>query len=285
MTYNFIGIDRFAATNEKENTEYSDAWNFVGELNLNITSINNVTEYLFYDRYTVNGVVSFGSSYGVEDASSTIYSIGGMFYPDYNWDFEHNRTVLVDFGCFATYWYFIEPNWTYLNNHFATSFNESDIVDTVNDPYSSTIHNITLSDTLNETASFSIMGASTFPAITNEFSGNITRWTFEYDFSDKIYFGIYNSTLGANNYYPYETYTESLIIEYSVGGILKYYSHIKEVKWIEDDTTYYTYEEDIIEYGPMPDTTTSEGSGLQYFIAISTISTIVLIFKYNKKRD
>ncbi len=144
-----------------------------------------------------------------------------LFDATYVWDYEHNSTVLTGFSISSSKWTFIEPQWDKINSGFANDFlNTSEIIATVNDPYSSVIHNITLGSFLNDTSSYTIMGKDNLEDAKNKFTEKVTKWFLELDLTGLLMTGIYNSTLGYNLYHPAEKATISYEVEYSKGGVL-----------------------------------------------------------------
>ncbi len=140
----------------------------------------------------------------------------------YEWDYEHNSTVLTSFTFPSSTWKFIEPQWDMINNGFANDIlNTSEIIATVNDPYLPIIHNITLDTFLNNTNSYSIMGKSNLEDAKQKFTEKITNWFLEFDLAGFLMVGVYNSTLGYDLYHPIEEATISYEIEYTKGGVLK----------------------------------------------------------------
>jgi len=283
-TFNYRDYEELSIINEKDTTEYNSDSLDIGEFVFNITSINNVTENYVVDSYdSIGNVNTAARSYDAELFSDSLLTLSSMYQVDYDWDYEFNTTVLTSFACNINInsWYFVEPNWTLINNDFANSFNESEIVFALADPYEPIIHNFTLGDVLNETTSFAIMGEDTFPEINQQFVNNLSRWTFVHDFSNRIFFGVYNSTIGEFSYYPYETYKLTLELEYSSGGILKEYYSKVEIKYSSLQQTITLLVEDEITYGALPIPTQDSSSA--YLLSIPAILVLVLVYKYPKK--
>lgn len=284
-TFNYRDYEELTITNEKDNTEFNSDVLVIGEYVFNITSINNVTENYVADSYDSIGNVNTATrSYDAELFSNSVLTLSSMYQVDYDWNYEFNTTVLTFFACNINInsWYFVEPNWTLVNNGFANSFNESEIVFALADPYEPITHNFTLGDVLNETTSFAIMGKDTFPEINQQFVNNLSRWTFVHDFSNKIYFGVYNSTIDELSYYPYDTYKLTLELEYSSSGILKNYYYKTEIKYTSLQITTSFLDEDRIAYGALPTITTKDSSSA-YLLSIPAILVLVIVYKNQKK--
>ncbi|MGC9779778.1 MAG: hypothetical protein HZR80_11090 [Candidatus Heimdallarchaeota archaeon] len=79
-------------------------------------------------------------------------------------------------------------------------FNESEIVDTVVDPYEPLIHNITFGDFMSSVESFSIMNKNTLAEAELQFKNNTRKWTFEFDLSNVLMDSVYNITLRYDEY-------------------------------------------------------------------------------------
>lgn len=245
----------------------------------NLTDVDNST--LTYD-YDVLGILGVGgtTSYDVQ-AFIGSFSLGSMFTVSYVWDYEYNITVLDTFGFTLPYWLLIEPNWTTVNSKFNEEFNGSTIMDTVADPYLPLIHNFTLNDLLNDANSFSIMGKSTLAEAKQQFTPSTTRWTFEFDYSNVLLTGRFNSTAGYNNYYKYEVLTEQATLEYNANGVLKYYEDNGEVQE--------TYMDRMISikynfYINLGDFLTTETSPFCFLIAIPAVASMVIFVKWMNKR-
>lgn len=283
-TFNFSDLEEITSINEKDNTELHTKSLDIGEFAFNITSINNVSQTYIMDMYEWDGSVTtiIGNDYDAEAFSNTELSLSSLFSVGYDWNYEFNTTVLASVTCNVDPWFFVEPNWTLINDYLASSINESEIVYALNDPFEPIIHNFTLSDVLNETISFAIMGVDTFPEINQQFVSNTTRWTFVYDFSNKVHFGVFNSTLGYNTYSPYETYKLTLEFEYSPGGILKEYFYSKEIKYTSLQITTTRLDEDRIAYGALPIPT--DDSSVAYLLSIPAILVLAIVYKYQKKK-
>jgi len=146
--------------------------------------------------------------------------LGNLLKPNYEWDYEHNSTVLTSFSLSFSTWKFIEPQWDMINSGFADLFNTSEIIATVDDPYSPVIHNITLGTFLNNTNSYSIMGKDNLEDAKLKFTEKITNWFLGFDLTGYLMVGVYNSTLGYDLFHPVEEATIDYEIEYTKGGIL-----------------------------------------------------------------
>ncbi len=284
-TFNTRDLENFSFINEKEDTESHSDTLILNEFSFNITSINNITKNYDRDSYDSYGnVASSTSSYDTEIFSNTRLRLSDMIQANYDWNYEFNTTVLTSFTCNVNLnsWFFIEPNWTLINNNFVSNFVESEIIFTLSDPFNPIIHNFTLGDVLDDAASFAILDKDTFPEINQQFVNGISRWTFTFDFSNRIYFGIFNNTIGELSYHPYETYIKTLEFEYSSGGILKEYFHRTEVKYTSLKQILIYLDEDGVTFGALPISTQDSNSA--YLLSIPAILVVAIVYKNQKKK-
>ncbi len=247
----------------------------------NITYIDNSMQWFHTIIFDSHGTSSVWLNYNVDDFADNVLTISNMFDVDYEWDFEHNQTVLTDFDFHFFPLYFIDPNWTTYNSRFADVFNGSEIVATVADPYEPITHNFTLQDVLSLASDYSIMGQNDLALAKEKFTDNNINWTFYFDFSNAIKDNVFNTSLGFDSYVPYETYTIDLGFDYSPGGILDQFRYNFVYEIIKDEV-FRHYE--VVEEANTGGFPTVETPGLTYLLAIPAIFTIVLVVKYTKKR-
>ncbi|NHK32495.1 MAG: hypothetical protein FK730_14170 [Asgard group archaeon] len=188
---------------------------------LNVTELNLLSE-----RYWAIWTGKFGEGpiigydFAVADYISTYLDLSSFLIVDYEWDYGTNSTIFVDFDINIDAWLLIEPNWADLNTAFVDMFNESEVIETVADPYQPIIYNITLGDFLNDT-SYTFMGKSTLADAKAQMESSTTAWSFTFDLSNVIYSGVFNGTLGYDEYYPYQTAVITYEMSYSKGGVLE----------------------------------------------------------------
>ena len=245
----------------------------------NLTDVDNST--LTYD-YDVLGIFGGGgtASYNVQNYIAGI-TLMNMFSASYVWDYEHNITVLQSFGFSFPYYLLVEPNWTAINNKLNEEFNGSTILSTVVDPYQPITYNFTLNDVLNDATSFSIMGKSTLAEAKQQFTSSTMKWTFEFDYSNVVQTGRFNSTAGYNNYKSFDVLTEKSITEYTPAGALKYHEDTGERQETYNDVfsgvLYLSYiNADVF--------ITTEESPFCYLLVIPAVACMAIIGKWMKKR-
>jgi len=189
------------------------------EVEYNITGINTLD--LEFDAYrtTTSGRQFLNDrSYGADDFISSAFHLGSFVGVDYEWDYEHNRTVLTEFVVSLDPYYLLEPDWAKINKAFRDMLNGSEIIETVNDPYSSTVYNFTLQEVM-DYLNVKINGKNSFASGWNSFTDSRTKWSFEFDLSGKVNMGQNNGTMIL--YTPFEKATIKLEIEYTKGGVLE----------------------------------------------------------------
>ncbi len=188
---------------------------------LNITELNllNGRYYAIWTGKLGEGPI-VGYDFTVEDFKNDFLDINTFLYVDYEWNYGTNDTVLVDFDVNYDPWLLIEPNWADLNTAFIDMFNESEIIESIADPYLPIIYNITLGDFLGN-ISYTFMGKNTLAEAKNQMTPDNTQWTLTFDLSNVVHQGIYNATLGYDVYYPYQNAIITYDLSYSKGGILE----------------------------------------------------------------
>ena len=203
-----------------EELRMTDEKKVVNEIEYNITSIDSLTKE--FDAYFRDyDSISFINNrhYAADIFVNAELDIDDFLDVDYDWDYEHNRTVCTNFDIDLTYWYLIEPDWAQINEGYKTMLNGSELIDTVNDPYSSTIYNFTLANILSAIP-IKIMGKNTLNKALPQFTSKY-EWDFDFDLSNYIYDDRWNGTMTI--YYPYELYKVYLHMSYTEGGVLQDY--------------------------------------------------------------
>ncbi|NHK32497.1 MAG: hypothetical protein FK730_14180 [Asgard group archaeon] len=252
------------------------------EIEYNITAIDTVQKE--YDAYrTTTGGVTFLNDRDydaqeyiddyLDELSDLITNV------DYVWDYENNRSVLNGFGSSLDFYYLLEPDYPLINEAYIAILNGSEIVETLNDPYSSTIFNYTLNDVF-DSIKIKIMGKGSLSSGLNQFLGDKSKWTFEFDLSDVIMTGVWNGTM--NIYYPYQEWVESWVLEYNAGGVLQEYTYTYRIQLTVDD--YYTAVFVEVKYslGGMK-AVAAPFSTLYAVAGLAVVSAIALIAKRKKK--
>jgi hypothetical protein len=251
------------------------------EIIYNITAIDTVQKE--YDAYqTTAGGTTFLNDRdydALEFVDDYVDNLGNFIAVNYIWDFENNVSVCNSFGTSLGFYYLIEPDWLVINDAFKDMLNGSVIIDTLNDPYSSTIFNYTLADVMND-IKIRIMGKGSFDSAVNQFLSTKNKWTFSFDLSNYLMDGYWNGSMTL--YRPYTTYIESWELEFDNGGVLKNFQYILEYELSTDTTRQYVRIESRRALGGMKAAT----SNFATFAAIGGLiatSTIILIIKRKKK--
>ncbi|HUT80317.1 MAG TPA: hypothetical protein VMZ29_03865 [Candidatus Bathyarchaeia archaeon] len=196
----------------------------IGEITYNVTSINLLNKRYEAIRTDISGAGSIISyRFGMDYYVNNYISLDSILGASYDWDYNHNQTVLSDLDFTLPLWYFIEPDWISFNTKFADALNATEIIATVADPYQPLIHNITFSDFLTSLPTYSIMSKNTLSDAKTRFHNDTTKWFFSFDLSNIVKESIFNLTSLHNDYYPYEQFIFTFELEYEDGGILKNY--------------------------------------------------------------
>ncbi len=279
--FNYVFIVRNHQHDLKNDILYEFEIENKDEFIFNITYIDNSSQWFHAYTFDSYGTSSMWFNYNVDDYADNVLTISNLFDVEYEWDFEHNQTVLTDFDFCFNPLYFIDPNWTTYNSRLADVFNGSEIVATVVDPFEPITHNFTLNDTLSLTSDYSIMGQNDLALAKEQFTANNVNWTFYFDFSNVIKDNVFNTSLGFDSYVLYETYTIELGYDYSPGGILDQFRYNFLYEITKNDI--YSHLE-VVEEANTGRFPTVEIPGLTYLLAIPAIFTTVLVVKFIKKR-
>ncbi len=246
----------------------------------NITAYDSVAkqyDYIYSDPSGTNPIST--RSFDWEDfANADLTSDNGDFINvNYYYDENINRTILTTFTLpvnFLSY-RLIDPNWKGLNQRFVDVFNESYLLDTEDDPWSSTVYNFTWGTFLNN-IDYKIMGRSKLKYALNQFKDDTSKWKFEFDLS-----GYLHHSIGGGEYAAYESYVVTLEVEYSDGGVLEKY--VKETSYtrLDDDiqTDYLNHRKEAL--GGLKKAMLSLPI-IASLIGLLTISTFILIRKRKK---
>ncbi|MBN1329987.1 MAG: hypothetical protein JXA54_10990 [Candidatus Heimdallarchaeota archaeon] len=205
------------------------------ETEFNITAINTLLkEYDAFETDSTTRVFHNDWDYAANLFVNDELDLEDFLDINYVWDYEHNVTSLTTFNLDIDPWYLYEPDFIAYNKGFRDMLNGTVIVDTVNDPYQSLIHNFTLSNVL---ASFpvSIMGKSTLETGFAQFKNNTRSWKFEFDLGGHMKQTQWNGTM--NIHYPYEVYKKSIEFAITEAGVLEKFIYTVETKITIDEFT------------------------------------------------
>ncbi|MHA1244814.1 MAG: hypothetical protein ACTSP7_09625, partial [Candidatus Heimdallarchaeota archaeon] len=201
---------------------------------------------------------------------------------NYQYDQGRNQTVLFNNGIHLDTYFFIEANWTTFNNHLDTLLNSSTIIDTVNDPYSSTVYNITFGDFLADCKSYSINGQNSLSAAKQTFTSSNTELSLTFDNGGVRHWRIWNGTAGYYNYFAYDESTLENNLKFNSGGILQEYVQRSLIGSISGDV--YSETEFLLGlyYGVYEPPT--DDSSIGYLLVLPAIATLVILVKWSRKR-
>lgn len=251
------------------------------ETEYNITAIDTVQKEFDAYRTTTGGVTFLNDrEYGADDyVDDYLDNLFNFITVDYVWDYENNRSVCNSFGTNLDYYYLLEPDFLTINEAYKTMLNGSEIIETLNDPYSSTIFNYTLNDVF-EAINVKIMGKGSLSSGFNQFIGDKSKWTFEYDLSNYMMEAVWNGTM--NIYYPYQEWVESWVIEFNAGGVLQEFTNIYKSQITVDEFYSAIYVETKVSLGGMK-AVAAPFATYTSIASLAVISTIALIAKHKKK--
>ncbi|MBN1329988.1 MAG: hypothetical protein JXA54_10995 [Candidatus Heimdallarchaeota archaeon] len=252
------------------------------EFSINITAINNLT--LTFEYYTFDAYGTSGPETDTYDSDQFINSLtlNNLFSGvAYEWDYEHNTTVMTGFGFNFPGQFFLEPNWTAINSHLKEIFNENEIITTVVDPYEPIVHNITLGRILTDSKSYSIQGKNDLADAKQLFTSTTSHWTFEFDYSGKIKATVFNNTAGYNNYIPYEIFAYKFEEGFTEGGVIERLHFGYEYKVTVNEALIHITQ--LVDYwlGGLGETNTSN---FAYSIILPGLGLIVMFVKWSSKK-
>lgn len=248
----------------------------------NVTEINLLTG-MYYAIWTDTAGSSgnLGYVFTVDDyVSAYLDNINTFLGIDYEWDYGTNSTKLVGFGLSLSTWLLIEPDWAKLNTAYIDMFNESEIVDTVPDPYQQIIHNITLGDFLSS-ISYTFMGKNNLADAKSKMKSDTTEWSLIFDLTNVINTDVLNGTLGYDEYYPYPKAIFTYEMSYSKGGVLQ--RALMEMDYIVrmDDYQGDVYMEFLTVFGDLEALT----GNFAYWMAIPGFLLIVAVVRIAKRKS
>lgn len=284
-----------SVTDLVENVATSDFVVSQDEMKYNITYINTISKE--YDAITITaGGISFinDRDYGSSDFVNDELTPDDFYSGNFVWDYEHNVTVCEDFSFDLNVGsrYLIEPNWESINNAFIDLVDGEHLIDTVADPYLPITHNITLTDIVSEN-DILFMGENDFTAAQAKFEPTTTLWTFEFNLSNYVKYSQWNGTM--NIYTPYEVYCQSLLLNFTDGGILSTFTNRIEYIITLDNIRTTTETEVLIVLGgrdKLPNydeeqtitITNISGASFFQFIFFTATSFTISIIVYKRRR-
>jgi len=151
----------------------------------NVTEINLLNGRYYAIITDVGGPGgNTGYDFTIDDFVATYLDNINLFLTvDYEWDYGTNSTKLVAFNAPLAAWPLIEPDWAKLNTAFIDMFNESEIIETVVDPYQPIIHNITLGEFL-DSISYTFMGKDNLADAKKQMKSDTTEWSLIFDLTN-----------------------------------------------------------------------------------------------------
>ncbi|NHJ85183.1 MAG: hypothetical protein FK734_06960 [Asgard group archaeon] len=267
------------------NTEYntSDTLSVVTqfETSINVTGIDIRTER-FYAFYTNNyGTSYFSLQYGVDFITTNYFHLPNLLYADYVWDYSKNETVLQAFDFGFYYWYLVEPDWAIFNEEFVEIFNESEIIDTVDDPYQPITYNITLGDFLSSLNGYSVNGKNNLADGLAQCDSKNMKFTFYFDLTNVYKYAVFNATLGYNQYYLFNDFTFEYGLEFKDDGILNHFWY----QYIYDKTQdalnlQYDYLWEVV-YGELK----ALSADFPYWLVFPTLAISSLVITIKRRRS
>ena len=200
-----------------------------------ILEIDQENMFVSFKSDQAGGFQEYSLSYNTSEICEFLF-IGNLFGFNYHWDYELNKTRLVDFRFNGVYKFiginfpFIEPEWEYFNNPIAEQINPERVIDYVvyTDGSQQKTLNITFGDFLDSIKSYKIMGKNDIISAQNVISNNLSKWSFEFDLSGYIV------SKRWDKYFDYEKYIIALEFEFTEGGTWKSYSHLIEYNLVEE---------------------------------------------------
>jgi hypothetical protein len=179
--------------------------------------------------------------------------------------------------------YFLEPNWSIINNAFVTALNTSTIVDTIADPYDPITYNITFGDILDLMNSYTINGvANDIDTALTTFTSDRTSWSFVWDASNGIEYSYDNGSHTLYN--PIERFIITNELGYTTAGILNNYKYKIDLKITDEDGDIIEIIQ-LIEYG-LGQLSPTDESSFNYLVIIPAIASVfvtAVILKRRKK--
>ncbi len=254
------------------------------EYKISISSMDENNKTCTTKRKSPSGYTSeYTRIYGAKENGLILAQVLLEF--NYRWDSSLNETILTglyfDFDPFWKYGFpslFLEPDWGTFNGEFVEILNTSRIIFAVIHNY--TYHYIELSDFLDSTSSYKIMGEDTITNAQNAFTNDTTKWSFEFDLAGNIHHGIYDNVNNKVDYYPYDKYLISCEFEYSKGGILESYMEHIETYRSKENITYTSESDYFIQKGGLA----GIGVDFEFYTIILTLMVLPMLITFLKKK-
>ena len=259
----------------------------LGDYHLEITSLDKQAKR--YEAIATDSNQEYpekGFTYAWDDFVDDYLIFNSFLNASYSYDLDINDTVLTSFKCELENideWFLLESEWISINEDFVEFFDASKVVDTVANYYEPTnITEITLGNFLGNISSYKIMNKNTLAKALQQFTDK-NKWTFEFDLSGVINFPIFNSTLGRNQFFPYEEYIVTLELQYTKEGILDTFSSTIVTKKTENNIYSESSLEQIIALGGIK--SVKANFALASFIGGLVFISIITTIIYRKKRN
>ncbi len=248
----------------------------------NVTEINLLSGRYWAITTDVGGSSGItGYDFTIDDYITAYFDNINLFLTvDYEWDYGTNSTKLVAFSLPLAAWTLVEPDWAKLNTAFVDMFNESEIIETVPDPYQPIIYNITLGNFLNS-ISYTFMGKDNLVDAKKQMKADTTEWSFIFDLTNIIYLDTFNGSLGYDEYYPYPNAVFTYELSYSKGGILQRAYMVMDYSILQDNFREDVYIEFLTIYGDLKALT----GNFAYWMAIPGFLLIVAVVRIAKRKS
>ena len=276
----------FKAAYEWTNESFIDSYGYTAEheVKISISSIDENTKSCTTKKIYPSGSTDENTRiYGAKENGLILAQVLLDFI--YIWDYSLNKSILtgfyLSFNPFYKYGYpslFLEPDWGTFNGEFVEILNTSRTISAVYNDY--TLHYNDLGDFLDSISSYKIMGKETIIDAQNAFTNETTKWSFEFDLSGNIHYGIYDNVDHKKDYYSYDKYLVSCEFEYSEGGILESYMEHKEIYRSKDNLTDTSESDYFIQKGGLA----GIGVNFEFYTIILTLIILPVLIAFLKKK-
>lgn len=267
--YTWILYSNFITYFENETTRWDDYYFFLNHrLESKILAINSMEKEVELEESWYFSP-SENEPFKVQEVEKSYDLIGGLsgknitslFLFDYEYDSVENETYLSDAydnngeNRFP-FRYFCTADWEQTNSLIQALFDNSAIIDTVNET------EITFQDFL-DNITYTIMGESDHTAALNKMVPTNRHWTAKFDYSELL------EARGPEiTSFTVEEANATFELQYSEGGVLeKYYTRNKIAIQINNNYTYHQYN--------IRDYTLQESSPIEKLLAIIIPTTLV----------
>jgi len=256
--------------------------NAEAEFSFEVTAIDLIAGTYSISQTDPSGKTNIPNiDFTMNDFVNSYISTLDVFSFQYEYDEEHNRTVLTNFDINFPAWVLIEPDWAMLMHAMLDTLNVSEIIDQVADPYEPILHNITFGQFLSNTPSYSINGKNTLDkAIKRKIKDDTTAYEFVFDLAGVIYNGVYNATLDYDIYTSFNKYIVKAYFEYSDGGVLEQYQHKVDASLTVDNSIQSVYLNEEMALGGLA----SIGVNFAFIAVVPAIITVAVGMRIAQKR-